>query len=177
MEVHACSIRACLESDVVVGSALIEMYSKCGRVDYASRFFELMPSRNVYSWNSMISGCPRHGHGHKALKLFERMKLHGQPPDHVEFMGTLSACNHVDLVDEGLEHFNSMSDRTPMEPNILIWWTVSGACGRANGRNTDIGGKAGEMLMELEPQNAVNYVLLSNMYASGKSGKMWQRLG
>ncbi|KAF3443252.1 hypothetical protein FNV43_RR12934 [Rhamnella rubrinervis] len=200
MEVHACSIRACLESDVVVGSALIDMYSKCGRVDYASRFFKLMPSRNVYSWNSMISGYARHGHGDKALKLFERMKLHGQPPDHVTFVGVLSACSHVGLVDAGFEHFKSMSDvyklapqmehyscvvdllgrageinkienfinKMPMEPNILIWRTVLGACCRANGRNTDLGRRAGKMLTELEPQNAVNYVLLSNMYASGE---------
>uniref|UniRef100_A0A2N9GKT4 C2 domain-containing protein n=1 Tax=Fagus sylvatica TaxID=28930 RepID=A0A2N9GKT4_FAGSY len=87
MEVHACAIRSCLEFDVVVGSTLVDMYTKCGRIDYASRFFHLMPVRNVYSWNSMISGYARHGHGHKALELFSKMKLHGQPPDHVTFVG------------------------------------------------------------------------------------------
>ncbi|XP_015900747.3 putative pentatricopeptide repeat-containing protein At5g09950 [Ziziphus jujuba] len=199
MEVHACSVRACLESDVVVGSALVDMYSKCGRVDYASRFFELMPLRNFYSWNSMISGYARHGQGGEALKLFEQMKLHGQPPDHVTFVGVLSACSHVGLVHRGFEHFKSMIDvyglgprmehyscmvdllgragelskiedfinKMPMEPNVLIWRTVLGACCRANGCNTDLGRRAAEMLLELEPQNAVNYVLLSNMYASG----------
>ena len=200
MEVHACGIRACLESDVVVGSALVDMYSKCGRIDYASRFFELMPQKNVYSWNSMISGFARHGHGEKALKIFTRMKLDGQPPDHVTFVGVLSACSHVGLVEEGFEHFESMNEvyrlsprmehfscmvdllgragkldkvddfinGMPMKPNVLIWRTVLGACSRSNGRNTELGRKAAEMLMELEPQNAVNYVLLANMYASGE---------
>ncbi|KAK9285903.1 hypothetical protein L1049_025104 [Liquidambar formosana] len=199
MEVHACGIRACSESDVVVGSALVDMYSKCGRIDYASRFFELMPVRNVYSWNSMISGYARHGHGDKALKLFTQMKQDGQPPDHVTFVGVLSACSHVGLVEEGFRHFKSMSEvyglaprmehfscvvdllgrageldkvedfinGMPMKPNVLIWRTVLGACCRANGRNTELGRRAAEMLLELEPQNAVNYVLLSNMYASG----------
>ncbi|KAG6663003.1 putative pentatricopeptide repeat-containing protein At5g09950 [Carya illinoinensis] len=199
MEVHACAIRACLESDVVVGSALVDMYTKCGRIDYASRFFELMPMRNVYSWNSMVSGYARHGHGHKALELFSQMKSYGQPPDHVTFVGVLSACSHVGLVDEGFKHFRSMSEiydlaprvehfscmvdllgragelkkiedfinKMPMKPNTLIWRTVLGACCRANGRNTELGHRAAEMLLELEPQNAVNYVLLSNMYASG----------
>lgn len=199
MEVHACAIRACLEYDVVVGSALVDMYTKCGRIDYASRFFHLMPLRNVYSWNSMISGYARHGHGHKALELFSQMKLHGQPPDHVTFVGVLSACSHVGLMDEGFKNFRSMSkeyglapqvehfscmvdllgragelnkiedfiNKMPMEPNVLIWRTVLGACCRANGRNTELGQMAAKMLLELEPQNAVNYVLLSNMYASG----------
>ncbi|PON56686.1 DYW domain containing protein [Parasponia andersonii] len=200
MEVHASGIRACLESDVVVGSALVDMYAKCGRIDYASRFFDLMPVRNVYSWNSMISGYARHGHGEKALRLFIRMKLHGQLPDHVTFVGVLSACSHVGLVDEGFRHFKSMSqvyglapqmehyscmvdllgragklnkiedfiNKMPFKPNVLIWRTILGACCRANGRNSELGQRAAEMLLELEPQNGVNYVLLANMYASGE---------
>ncbi|RYR61578.1 hypothetical protein Ahy_A04g018757 isoform A [Arachis hypogaea] len=199
MEVHACAIRACLETDVVVGSALVDMYAKCGKIDYASRFFELMPVRNMYSWNSMISGYARHGHGQKALKLFTEMKQQGQLPDHVTFVGVLSACSHVGLVDEGLKHFKSMNEvyglapriehfscmadllgragdvnrlddfikTMPMDPNVLIWRTVLGACCRTNGRNTELGRKAAKMLIQLEPQNAVNYVLLSNMYAAG----------
>lgn len=199
MEVHACAVRACLESDVFVGSALVDMYAKCGKIDYASRFFELMPLRNIYSWNSMISGYARHGHGEKALKLFARMKVLGQSPDHVTFVGVLSACSHVGLVDEGFEHFNSMSEvyglapriehfscmvdllgragnvhkienlinTMPMTPNALIWRTVLGACCRTHGRNTELGQRAAKMLIEMEPQNAANYVLLSNMHAAG----------
>ncbi|EOA19891.1 hypothetical protein CARUB_v10000138mg [Capsella rubella] len=200
MEVHACSVRACLESDVVVGSALVDMYSKCGRLDYAMRFFNTMPVRNSYSWNSMISGYARHGQGEEALKLFANMKLDGQtPPDHVTFVGVLSACSHAGLVKEGFNHFKSMSDfyglapriehfscmadllgrageldkledfidRMPMKPNVLIWRTVLGACCRANGRKAELGKKAAEMLFQLEPENAVNYVLLGNMYAAG----------
>lgn len=200
MEVHASGIRACLESDVVVGSALVDMYAKCGRIDYASRFFELMPVRNVYSWNSMISGYARHGHGDKALKLFTRMKQNDQLPDHVTFVGVLSACSHVGLVDEGFKHFKSMSEayglaprmehyscmvdllgragelneiegfinKMPFKPNVLIWRTILAACSRASGRDTEFGRRAAAMLLELEPQNAVNYVLLANMYASGE---------
>jgi len=200
MEVHACSVRACLESDVVVGSALVDMYSKCGRLDYALRFFNTMPVRNSYSWNSMISGYARHGQGEEALKLFETMKLDGQtPPDHVTFVGVLSACSHAGLLEEGFKHFESMSDsyglapriehfscmadvlgrageldkledfieKMPMKPNVLIWRTVLGACCRANGRKAELGKKAAEMLFQLEPENAVNYVLLGNMYAAG----------
>ncbi|KAL9153315.1 hypothetical protein ABFS82_10G040200 [Erythranthe guttata] len=202
MEVHACATRACLVSDVVIGSALVDMYAKCGRIEYASRFFELMPLRNVYSWNSMISGYARHGDGHKALEIFAQMKLKNQPPDHVTFVGVLSACSHVGLVNQGFDHFESMSriygltpriehfscmadllgrsgefekledfiSKMPMKPNALIWRTVLGACGRSksNGRLMNLGERAAKMIMELEPQNAVNYVLLANMYASGE---------
>ncbi|XP_073033652.1 putative pentatricopeptide repeat-containing protein At5g09950 [Primulina eburnea] len=199
MEVHACSTRACLDADVVIGSALIDMYAKCGRIEYASRVFNLMPHRNIYSWNSMISSYARHGDGHKALEMFTQMKLENQQPDHVTYVGVLSACSHVGLVSQGYEHFESMTNvygltpriehfscmvdllsraaefdkledfmaRIPVTPNALIWRTVLGACGRANGRLMDLGERAAKMIIELEPQNAVNYVLLANMYASG----------
>ncbi|KAK4751083.1 hypothetical protein SAY87_004565 [Trapa incisa] len=207
MEVHAYGTRAYLEGDVVVGSALIDMYSKCGRVDYASRLFELMPVRNVYSWNSMISGYARHGLGEKALELFSAMKLSGQAPDQITFVGVLSACSHVGLVDEGFKHFKSMSEvfglvpkmehyscmvdllgragrlckiedfinKMPMKPSVLIWRTVLVACCRANIRDCkfELGQRAAQMLFELEPQNAVNYVLASNMYALGEK---WEEM-
>jgi len=199
MEVHACEIRAGLEFDIVVGSAIVDMYAKCGRIDYASRFFELMPVRNVYSWNSIISGYARHGSANKALEIFAKMKGEGQTPNHVTFVGVLSACSHGGLVREGFEYFGSMSkefglapkmehfscmvdllgrsgqldkvedfiNRMPVKPNALIWRTVLGSCCRTNGRNSELGRRAAEMLVQLEPGNAVNYVLLSNMYAAG----------
>ncbi|KAI9177571.1 hypothetical protein LWI28_016773 [Acer negundo] len=139
MEVHASALRACLESDVVIGSALVDMSSKCGRIEYALRFFDMMPIRNVYSWNSMISGFARNGHGDEALRLFSRMvqsgcacrghgdkgldlfsrmKLDGLPPNHVTFVWVLSAYSHAGLVDEGFKHFKSMSQAYGLAPQM-----------------------------------------------------------
>ncbi|XP_051130439.1 putative pentatricopeptide repeat-containing protein At5g09950 [Andrographis paniculata] len=200
MEVHGQASRACLVHDVVIGSALVDMYAKCGRIDYASRFFESMPRRNAFSWNSMISGYARHGDGHRALKMFDQMERESQAPDHVTFVGVLSACSHMGLISEGYDNFEKMSrvynltprvehyscmvdllgragefdkledfiNRMPIQPNILIWRTVLGACGRANSRLLDLGRRAARVLTELEPRNAANYVLAANMYASGE---------
>ncbi|XP_023752125.1 putative pentatricopeptide repeat-containing protein At5g09950 [Lactuca sativa] len=198
MEVHGCGIRMDLESDLVVGSAIVDMYSKCGRIDYATLFFNKMRVKNVYSWNSMISGYARHGYGDKSLEIFTKMTLEGQAPDHVTFVGVLSACSHMGLVDQGFDYFNSMSKvyglnpkmehyscmvdvlgragefdkmedflkKMPMNPSVLIWRTVLGACCRGSSeRMMDLGRTAGEKLLELDSNNAVNYVLLSNMYA------------
>ncbi|KAL6882071.1 hypothetical protein ACP4OV_011543 [Aristida adscensionis] len=198
MEMHAFGIRSHLESDVVVESTLVDMYSKCGRVDYASKVFSYMTQRNEFSWNSMISGYARHGHGRKALEIFEEMQLSGQTPDHVTFVSVLSACSHAGLVERGLEYFETMRnhgilpriehyccvidllgragkldkvqeyiERMPMKPNALIWRTVLVACRQSKDRaKIDLGRKASRMLLELEPQNPVNYVLASNFHAA-----------
>ncbi|KAL0907758.1 hypothetical protein M5K25_022193 [Dendrobium thyrsiflorum] len=199
MEIHAFGIRTQLESDVVVESALVDMYSKCGRIDYASKVFNFMPLKNEYTWNAMISGYARHGQGTKALELFRMMQDSNLQPDHVTFVGVLSACSHAGLVEEGLDSFESMSKEynlipriehyscvvdllgradeiDKMEdflkgmkivPNSLIWRTVLGACCRSKkGAKTNLFKQASEMLIELEPHNPVNYVLISNLYAS-----------
>ncbi|KAJ0087246.1 hypothetical protein Patl1_08350 [Pistacia atlantica] len=57
-----------LTNNVVVGSALIEMYSKCGRVGDAYRVFEEMKERNVFTYSSMIVGLATHGQAHAALQ-------------------------------------------------------------------------------------------------------------
>ncbi|KAI3894367.1 hypothetical protein MKX03_012366 [Papaver bracteatum] len=199
MEIHARGMKDFVTSDVVVGSALVDMYAKSGRIDYALRVFHLLPLKNKFSWNSMISGYARNGVGDKALELFMEMHRSGHKPDHVTFVGILSACSHAGFVEQGFKHFESMKNECglvpgmehfscmvdllgragkldmvedfikamPVKPNALVWRTVLGACCRANGRRTDLGTKAAEKLLELEPQNAVNYVLLCNLHASG----------
>ncbi|KAK1601643.1 hypothetical protein QYE76_026945 [Lolium multiflorum] len=198
MEMHAFGIRSQLESDVVVESALVDMYSKCGRIDYASKVFNSMSQKNEFSWNSMISGYARHGLGRKALDIFEEMQQSGANPDHVTFISVLSACSHAGLVDRGLDYFEMMEDhgilpqiehyscvidllgragkltkireyikRMPMKPNALIWRTVLVASRQSKDRDKlDLGREASRMLLELEPQNPVNYVLASNFYAA-----------
>jgi len=130
MEMHAFGIKSHLESDVVVESALVDMYSKCGRVDYASKVFNSMTLRNEFSWNSMISGYARHGLGRKALEIFEEMQRSREIPDHVTFVSILSACSHAGLVERGLEYFEMMRDHG-MLPRIEHYSCVIDLLGRA----------------------------------------------
>ncbi|KAK0588536.1 hypothetical protein LWI29_002260 [Acer saccharum] len=119
MELHASALRACLESNVLVGGALVAMYSKCGRIDYALRFFDMMPKRTVYSWNSMISGYARHGYGDKALRLFSRMIESGQRLDHFTVTTVLSACASVATLEHGMEvHASAL--RACLESDVVV---------------------------------------------------------
>jgi hypothetical protein len=64
--VHQQIIQSGLESDVIVGSSLVEMYAKCGSIEDA-----WMSSQNVVTWNAILRGCAMQGHGEEALKHFE----------------------------------------------------------------------------------------------------------
>jgi pentatricopeptide repeat protein len=92
-------IQSGCESDVFVGSSLVDMYAKCGSLEDAWRVFHKMPSRDVATWNAILGGCVMHGHGREALKHFEQMCEEGVQPDDITFVCLLSACSHAGLVD------------------------------------------------------------------------------
>ncbi|CAM6118093.1 unnamed protein product [Calypogeia fissa] len=72
-EVHACITHAGFESDVRVGTALLQMYVKCGCIVEARRFFEKLTNRNFYTWNVMIAGYTASGNLDDAQLMFDRM--------------------------------------------------------------------------------------------------------
>ncbi len=52
---HEQIIQSGCEMDVFVGSRLVDMYAKCGSMEDSQIVFNKMPSRNVVSWNAMLS--------------------------------------------------------------------------------------------------------------------------
>ncbi|CAK9194412.1 unnamed protein product [Sphagnum troendelagicum] len=72
--VHKQLIQTGYESDLFVGSSLVDMYAKCGSIEDAWRVFNKMPSQNVVTWSSMILGHVKCGQGQKARGLFEQMQ-------------------------------------------------------------------------------------------------------
>ncbi|XP_058103243.1 pentatricopeptide repeat-containing protein At3g22150, chloroplastic-like [Magnolia sinica] len=107
-QLHGFAVRHFLDGNVFVGTALVDMYSKCGVIDYAERVFNRIPERNSVTYTTMISGYGQHGLAERALSLFYAMPKTGMKPDTVTFIAVLSACSYAGLVDEGLRIFESM---------------------------------------------------------------------
>jgi pentatricopeptide repeat protein len=89
------------DSDLFVGSSLVDMYAKCGSLEDALRVFNKMPSQDVVSWTTMILGHVKCGQGQKALELFHQMQQEGVQPDAITFVGVLHACTSVVALEEG----------------------------------------------------------------------------
>eukprot|EP01018_Ginkgo_biloba_P024010 Gb_22311 [translate_table: standard] len=195
-EVHEDIIRNGFHSDVFVGNALVDMYCKCGSIKDACQVFDKITGRDVVSWTAMITGFAMHGCAKEALQLFEQMQQSGTNPDHVTFIGVLSACCHAGLVDDGLQYFGCMTQNYHIRPTMDHYCCMVDLLGRAGyfdellnfinkmpikpdasvwgsllgacriHMNIELGECVAEHLFELDPQNAAPYVLLSNMYAS-----------
>ncbi|XP_027353186.1 pentatricopeptide repeat-containing protein At5g56310-like [Abrus precatorius] len=105
--------------DVVLGTALIEMYATCGRVEEGLRVFCSMKERNVFTWNAVIKGLALAKSGDEAIMWFNRMEKEGVRVDEVTLVAVLSACSHSGLVEKGREIFGLLVDgKYGFYPNV-----------------------------------------------------------
>lgn len=108
-----------LYCQVMVRNALIDMYAKCGSLRDASEVLASQQGlRDVVSWNTIISGYAQQGIGKQALQYFEKMLEEGQKPDNTTFLAVLTACRHAGLVEQGRQHFDSMSQDYGILPTM-----------------------------------------------------------
>ncbi|XP_058073630.1 pentatricopeptide repeat-containing protein At3g26782, mitochondrial-like isoform X2 [Magnolia sinica] len=195
-----------LHLDVAPGNALLTMYAKCGSIHDAERVLQCLPRRDIVSYNAMIAGYGMHGRGKDALRVFSEMQEAGLRPTSVTFVSVLSACSHSGLVEKGQQLFQSMSwhynvvpeivhyacmvdlfgraglldearnfiDLMPMEPDASVWRALLGAC--RNFSNIELARVVSEKLIELEPMNIGNYILLSNIYAAAGNWDIVRKL-
>ncbi|XP_008438461.1 pentatricopeptide repeat-containing protein At4g02750-like [Cucumis melo] len=177
-QTHALILKEGFNGFVAVSNAMINMYARCGNMDCAFMEFSSMSDRDVISWNSIICGFAHHGNGEDALEMFEKMKLANIEPNHITFIGVLSACSHkglvdkVDLlgrfglIDEALSFLIEMkAEEIEVPPSV--WGALLGAC-RIH-KNYDVGVIAGEKVLEKEPHNSGVYLILAEMYS--RNGK------
>ncbi|XP_010258413.1 PREDICTED: pentatricopeptide repeat-containing protein At4g21065-like [Nelumbo nucifera] len=202
--IHDYIVQKRLRLNVFVGTALIDMYAKCGVVDEAEKVFGAMRVKNVYTWNVLISGFTMNGQGEAALQAFSRMVMENFKPDGVTLLAVLCACCRQGLIKEGRRYFVSMEKEYGLRPGIEHYGCMVDLLGRAGFLNeaqelirtmpykpdpvvwrallgacrihgsTQLGEVAIRNLLGLEPNNGENYVLLSNLYARGHR---WTKVG
>uniref|UniRef100_A0A2P2N290 Uncharacterized protein MANES_01G099800 n=1 Tax=Rhizophora mucronata TaxID=61149 RepID=A0A2P2N290_RHIMU len=155
--VHSSVERNRFTINVNVSNALIDMYAKCGNVDKALSVFNVMPKRDLVSWNCMLQGLAVHGHGKRALQLFSLMKQEGFKPDKYTLVGVLCACTHSGFVDEGLQYFNNMERDYGVIPEIEHYGCMIDLLGRGGHLK-----KAFELVqsMPMEPNEVIWGTLL-----------------
>lgn len=192
-QLHATAIRLEEVSSVSVGNALITMYSRSGSIKDARKVFNQISSkRDTLTWTSMIIALAQHGLGNEAIELFEDMLKFNLKPDHITYVGVLSACTHVGLVEQGKCYFNLMKNVYHIEPTASHYACMIDLFGRAGlleeaynfirsmpiepdviawgsllsscrvHKNVDLAKVAAEKLFLIDPNNSGAYSALAN---------------
>ncbi|KAI5072809.1 hypothetical protein GOP47_0012915 [Adiantum capillus-veneris] len=101
LHIHVKLARKGLDTDLVVGSALIHMYGKFGLLAKAREVFDRLPVRDAVSWNALITGYIENGHSEEALVCFDQLHLHGIYPHPIMLGCILKACASIGYVPKG----------------------------------------------------------------------------
>ncbi|CAH8310219.1 unnamed protein product [Eruca vesicaria subsp. sativa] len=197
-EIHGYLLRNgfCLEGSIAV--AVVDMYACCGDLQSANAVFDRIERKGLLQYTSMINAYGMHGCGKASVELFNKMRQQNVSPDHVSFLALLYACSHAGLLDEGRrflkmmeheyklepwpEHYVCLVDMLgrancvleafefvkmmKTEPTTEVWCALLAAC-RSHSEK-EIGEIAAQRLIELDPKNPGNLVLVSNVFAEQK---------
>ncbi|KAK9945132.1 hypothetical protein M0R45_010662 [Rubus argutus] len=194
-EIHFYVMQHGFDLDVYIGSALIDMYAKCGTLDKSLVVFFKLRDRNLFCWNSAIEGLAVHGYAKEALSMFSKMEREKIKPNGITFISVLSACTHAGFVEEGRRRFLSMTKDYSISPAVEHYGCMVDLLSRAGlledaleliksmklkpnsviwgallggcklHRNMEIAKVSVNELMVLEPDNSGYYNLIVNMYA------------
>ncbi|XP_057722442.1 putative pentatricopeptide repeat-containing protein At1g77010, mitochondrial [Arachis stenosperma] len=197
-QVFAKVITIGLESNQIISTSLVDFYCKCGFVELGRKVFDGMIKTDEVSWNTMLIGYATNGYGTEALTLFTEMGYASVRPSAITFTGVLSACDHSGLVEEGrnlfhamkhnynispgIEHYSCMVDlfaragcfaeamdiieEIPFQADANMWLSVLRGC--ISHGNKNLGKKAAERIIQLDPENSSAYIQLSNILATSE---------
>ncbi|KAG1360612.1 Pentatricopeptide repeat-containing protein [Cocos nucifera] len=145
--VHGYYIKNFEEENLIFGTALVDMYCTCWKVDVAKRVFDRMSVRNLVCWNAMVTGHCIFGNPEDGLALFREMVGRGEgfddggmddgseneltriSPDEITFAGVLCACARAGLLAEGKKYFNEMTSLYKLIPNFAHYWCLANLYG------------------------------------------------
>ncbi|KAF8391269.1 hypothetical protein HHK36_023571 [Tetracentron sinense] len=93
--IHAKTIKNNFESDVFVGSALVDFYVKCNNLEEADVCFDEIHEKNVVSWNALISGYSKDSCN--SVYLLQEMLHLGYQPNEFSFSAVLKSSLVLEL--------------------------------------------------------------------------------
>lgn len=193
---HGHAVVCGFTNDTSICNAIIDMYSKCGKISISREIFDRMQDRDIISWNTVIIGYGIHGLCKEALILFHELQASSLKPDDVTFIAVLSACSHSGLVTEGKYWFSSMSQDFNIKPRMAHYICMVDLLARAGNldeaytfiqrmpfkpdvrvwsallaacrthKNIEIGEEVSKKIQLLGPEGTGNFVLMSNIYSS-----------
>ncbi|KAI3807092.1 hypothetical protein L1987_23014 [Smallanthus sonchifolius] len=120
-EIHGLAIRTCCHAYDNVKNALITMYSRCEDLKHAHIVFNLVESKSVITWNSIISGFAHWDNSEEATSLFREMLISKAEPSYVTIASILPVCARVANLQHGKEFHCYITKHDEFKDYLLLF--------------------------------------------------------
>ncbi|XP_058183994.1 putative pentatricopeptide repeat-containing protein At1g68930 [Rhododendron vialii] len=158
-QIHAYVIRTNFMNNIFVGSALVDLYSKCRSIKYAEAVFKRMTCKNVVSWTAMVVGYGQNGYCEEAIQIFREMQRNGIEPDEFTLGSVVSSCANLASVEEGTQ-FHGRA----LVSGLILFVTVSNALLTLYGKCGSIK-ESHSLFHEMHCRDEVTWTALVSGYA------------
>jgi pentatricopeptide repeat protein len=158
-----------MHRELISWNAMICGYGMHGHADQALELFTKMRSEaqvtpDNITFVGILSACNHGGMAKEAKEFFDLMvNVYSIKPTVAHYTCLVDVLGHSGRFDEASDLIKGMT----VEPDSGIWGALLNGC--KIHKNVELGELALQKLIDLEPEDAGNYVLLSNIYA--QSGK------
>ncbi|KAL4189979.1 hypothetical protein AMTRI_Chr08g168200 [Amborella trichopoda] len=100
-QMHGYIMKSGFSSDIFVGTAIIDMYAKCGLPEFAGIWFSDMKYTNLATWNAIICGFYQNSLPERSIELFMIMVQQGLEPDYITIATLISATARLATLKHG----------------------------------------------------------------------------
>jgi pentatricopeptide repeat protein len=108
------------KKDPVLGTTLVNMYTKCGLLSKAREVLEELHTRDIIAWNALLWGYAHQRQYWDVMKCIECLQYEGLSPNEVSFVCALSACGRSGLLSEAEILFSCMTVAPRLEHNSCM---------------------------------------------------------
>lgn len=127
-EIHSFVLRNGLDDyDVYVGTSLVDMYVKNNCLSSAQNVFINMKNKNIFAWNSLISGYSFKGLFEDAERLLDSIGEEGIKPNLVTWNGLVSGYAMWGRHKEALSTIHRIKS-SGLTPNVVSWTALISGC-------------------------------------------------
>ncbi|KAK9726564.1 hypothetical protein RND81_05G223600 [Saponaria officinalis] len=117
------------EYDMFVGSSVLGLFAKGGKMEEAKAVFEGMERKDLVYWTTMISGFVKCGNGVEAINVFRQMREQGLEGDGVVMLGLIQACSEIGDVKAGISVYGHMIRRN-LDMDVVIYTSFLDMCAK-----------------------------------------------
>ncbi|KAK4338648.1 hypothetical protein RND71_043135 [Anisodus tanguticus] len=123
MVIHNRIIKSGMGLECFIGSAVIDMYCKCEKVEEAEKLHERMEGQTIVSWNAIISGFSLREQSEEAQKFFSKMLEEGMKPDNFTYASVLDTCANLATVGLG-KQIHAQIIKQELQSDVFITSTL-----------------------------------------------------
>lgn len=150
-QLHGHALKTNFASDMIVGTAILDMYAKCGRMTEAQKLFNFFPIRNLQSFNAIIIGYAQSYQGFQALQLFQILLKSDLGFDEISLSGAFSSCAVIEGYLEGIQ-VHALAVKSTFESNICVANAILDMYGKSGAL-----AEACRIFYEMERRDAISW--------------------